>query len=117
MPFGNLPPNSRPAFYKLGFHYDPVAFGLSRELFVKALRAEGVAFDAGFKALHVGRSPTRFRSSGELPRATVAHEDCVLLHHPVLSLSHADVQQVAEAIVKVYRFRDALAERFSTNRG
>ena len=94
------------ALYKLGFQYDPTSFGLARELFVKALRAEGVAFDAGFKALHAGRSPSRFRAAGELTHATDAHERCVMLHHPVLSGATADVQQVAEAIAKVYRYRD-----------
>jgi perosamine synthetase len=101
-----IPPDSRPAFYKLGLRYDPAAFGLSRELFVKALRAEGVAFDAGFKALHVGRSPSRFRAAGALANALAAHERCVVLHHPVLSLSHAEVRQVADAVAKVYRCRD-----------
>jgi dTDP-4-amino-4,6-dideoxygalactose transaminase len=95
-----------PAFYKLGFQYDPVAFGLSREVFVKALRAEGIAFDAGFRALHVGRSPSRFRAAGELTHATNAHERCVMLHHPVLSGATWEVQQVAEAVAKVYRYRD-----------
>ena len=95
-----------PAFYKLGFQYDPAAFGLARELFVKALRAEGIAFDVGFKAIHVGRSPSRFRAAGELTHATHAHERCVILHHPVLSGVTADVQQVAEAVAKVYRYRD-----------
>jgi dTDP-4-amino-4,6-dideoxygalactose transaminase len=99
---------SLPAFYKLGFRYDASAFGIPRELFVKALRAEGIAFDVGFKALHVGRSPSRFRAAGELPHATAAHERCVILHHPVLSLSRADVQQVADAVVKVYRAVDEL---------
>lgn len=91
------------AFYKLGFQYDAAAFGLSRELFVQALRAEGIAFDAGFKALHIGRSPSRFRAIGDLPHATAAHEMCVILHHPVLALSHADVLQVADAVARVYR--------------
>ncbi len=50
-----------PAFYKVGFRYDAKAFGLSRDLFVKAMRAEGIAFDAGFRALHSGRSASRFR--------------------------------------------------------
>lgn len=109
-------PNSSPAFYKLGFRYDPSAFGLSREHFVAALRAEGVAFDDGFKALHVGRSPTRFRALDTLPNASAAHERCVVLHHPVLSLSRAEVQQVAEAVAKAYRFRDALAQRFDHHR-
>jgi len=108
VPFSNSLGDSVAAFYKLGFRYDPAAFGLARELFVKALRAEGVAFDVGFKALHVGRSPSRFRTAGELTHAAAAHERCVILHHPVLSLSHTDVQQVADAVAKVYRFRDRL---------
>lgn len=100
-----------PAFYKLGFHYDAAAIGLSRELFTKAVRAEGIALDAGFKALHVGRSPSRFRAVGDLPNATAAHDGCVVLHHPVLALSRDDVRQVAEAVAKVYRYRDLIAHR------
>jgi dTDP-4-amino-4,6-dideoxygalactose transaminase len=116
IPFVNSAP-SVPAFYKLGFQYDPDAFGLPRERFVSALRAEGIAFDVGFKALHMGRSPTRFRAVGDLRNATAAHERCLVLHHPVLSLSRADVVQVAEAVAKTYRFRDALAERATPGRG
>lgn len=97
-----------PAFYKLGFQYDPAAFGLSRALFVKAMRAEGIAFDAGFKALHTGRSPSRFRAAGDLAHAADVGGRCVMLHHPVLSLAPADVQQVADAVAKVYRYRDDL---------
>ena len=61
VPFENTIDDSSPAFYKLGFQYDPASFGLSRDVFVMALRAEGMAFDAGFSAVHVGRSPSRFR--------------------------------------------------------
>lgn len=106
-----VPPGAAPAFYKLGFRYDPAAFGLPRDLFVKALRAEGVAFDAGFRALHVGRSPSRFRRAGELPHAAAAHERCVVLHHPVLALSRAEVVRVADAVAKTYRSRDRFGER------
>jgi perosamine synthetase len=109
VPFAQPLPNCAPAFYKLGLVYDAAAFGLSRDLFVKAVRAEGVALDAGFRALHVGRSPSRFRAGGALPSAARAHEACVLLHHPVLGLSQADAAQVAEAVAKVYRYRDAIA--------
>lgn len=116
-PFINSAADSVPAYYKLGFRYEPRLFGLPRELFVKAMRAEGIAFDVGFSALHVGRSPSRFQAVGELTQATAANEQCVMLHHPVLSLSHADVQQVAEAVAKVYRFREALTERFGSQRG
>ena len=111
-----LSAETSPAYYKLGFQYDPSSFGLSRELFVKALRAEGVAFDAGFKALHVGRSPSRFRAAGDLTHAADAHERCVVLHHPVLSGAPADVRQVADAVAKVYRYRDELT-RSAARRG
>jgi perosamine synthetase len=109
VPFSNS--DSFAAYYKLGFQYNSAAFGLPRDLFVAALRAEGIAVDAGFKAIHIGRSPSRFRAASALTHATAAHERCVMLHHPVLSLSQADVLEVAEAIAKTYRFRDALAER------
>ena len=102
VPFGNLPPDSTPAFYKLGFRYDAAAFGLPREVFVRAMRAEGIAFDAGFKA-RIGPVAVAVRAAGELANATAAHERCVMLHHPILSLSQADVQQVADAVAKVYR--------------
>jgi perosamine synthetase len=100
--FSNSAADSIPAFYKVGFQYDPTAFGLPRELFIKALRAEGIAFDVGFKSLHIGRSPSRFRASGTLIHASAAHERCVLLHHPVLSATPDDVWHVADAVVKVY---------------
>ncbi|MFO0801841.1 MAG: aminotransferase class V-fold PLP-dependent enzyme [Gemmataceae bacterium] len=104
-PFENDPEAGEPAYYKLGFHYDADAFGLSREEFVRAMRAEGVAFDAGFKSLHIGRSPSRFRAAGSLPTATALQERCVVLHHPVLSGSEADVAHVVDALLKARRHR------------
>jgi dTDP-4-amino-4,6-dideoxygalactose transaminase len=117
VPLAAAAPDSTPAYYKLGFQYDPGAFGLPRGRFVAAMRAEGIALDAGFRALHIGRSPSRFRAAGELEHAAEAHERCVILHHPVLSLSQAEVLEVAEALAKTYRFRDALAERPILSRG
>ena len=110
------PSRLRAAFYKLGFQYDPAAFGLPRDLFVAALRAEGIAFDAGFKALHAGRSPSRYRAASALTHATAANERCVVLHHPVLSLSQVEVLQVAEAVAKTYRFRDTFAKHTALDR-
>jgi dTDP-4-amino-4,6-dideoxygalactose transaminase len=105
-PLCNERPGTVAAFYKLGFQYDPGGFGLPRELFVRAMRVEGVAFDPGFNALHAGRSPSRFRAVGELTHATRAHERCVLLHHPVLLGPVADAVRVARAVAKVYRNAD-----------
>lgn len=102
-PFANTLPDCRPAYYKLGFFFDADAFGLSRDLFVKALRAEGVAFDPGFRALHVGRAPGRYRAPAPLPHAEIAGRSVVALHHPVLSLGEAEVDQVAVAVRKAYR--------------
>ena len=102
-PFGPPPSDSRPAYYKLGFFLDEAAFGLPRDVFVKALRAEGVAFDPGFRALHVGRAPGRYRAAGPLTHAETAGRTVVGLHHPVLALGPADVEQVATAVRKTYR--------------
>lgn len=102
-PFGPDPPDSRPAYYKLGFFLDEAAFGLPRDQLLKALRAEGIAFDPGFRALHVGRAPARYRAAGLLPNAESAGRTVVGLHHPVLALGPAEIDQVASAIRKTYR--------------
>src|SRR5262249_56982720 len=62
-------PEGVPAFYKVGFQYDEEVFGLPRERFTAALRAEGVAVDEGFRALHVGRSPSRYPAGGAVAAA------------------------------------------------
>ena len=105
VPFTNATDDSVPAFYKLGFRFDPAAFGLSRDRFVEAMRAEGVAFDTGFKGLHVGRSPSRFRAADDLTHATAAHHGCVILHHPVLGGPAGDAERIEEEVAKVHRYR------------
>jgi perosamine synthetase len=102
-----------PAFYKLGLRFDRERFGLSREMFCRAMRAEGVAFDPGFSALHVGRSPSRYRAAGALPRATQWHESCIVLHHPVLLGGSESARLVAEAIRRTYRNADAISRSVS----
>ncbi len=61
-----------------------------------------MAFDEGFRALHAGRSPSRFRRGGELAEADRAHRGAVVLHHPVLLGSEADVSAVEDAVRKIY---------------
>lgn len=101
--FQNAVADSESAFYKVGFWFDADAFGLSRERFVKAMRAEGIAFDEGFRALHVGRAPQRFRALGPLSNAEAAHRSVLMLHHPVLSLGPDAIEKVALAVQKTYR--------------
>jgi dTDP-4-amino-4,6-dideoxygalactose transaminase len=99
-PFRNVV-EGEACYYKVGFRYDGTAFGLSRARFVAAMRAEGIAFDEGFRALHVGRSPSRFRRAGDLGEADQAHVRTVVLHHPVLLRPDEEVEQVARAVKKV----------------
>jgi dTDP-4-amino-4,6-dideoxygalactose transaminase len=100
--FTNDCPDSEPGYYKVGFQLDPELFGLSRDKLVEAMRAEGVAFDAGFAALHVGRSPSRFRAGGPLAEAERAHHNVLVLHHPVLLGASDDIDEIARALHKVH---------------
>ena len=101
--------DGEPSYYKVGFRFDADGFGLARARFVAAVRAEGIALDEGFAALHVGRSPDRFRRVGSLAEADRAHVGAVVLHHPVLLGSDEEVEQVAEAAAKVRRWAGRLA--------
>jgi perosamine synthetase len=100
---------SQPVYYKLGFQFDGDYFGLDRERFAAALRAEGIALDEGFRALHVGRSPNRWRSAGPLPQAERAHNGALVLHHPVLLGSDDDLRQVVRAVQKIRAYAPKLA--------
>jgi dTDP-4-amino-4,6-dideoxygalactose transaminase len=94
----------RPAYYKFAAWYDREAFEqLPREVFCAALRAEGFAFWPGFPALHRTHSSRRFRTFREMSNADRAGEQLVVLHHPILLGSEADLDLAAEAIRKVRR--------------
>ncbi len=104
----NLAADSEPAYYKVGFQLDVETFGLARARLVAAARAEGIALDEGFRALHVGRSPSRFRRGGPLNEAERAHHGTLILHHPILLLAPEEVAQVALALRKIYTHRQEL---------
>ena len=79
-------PESQPGLYKLGLQYNPDACaGLSRDAFARAVRAEGVAIDPGFRSLHKSHSQRRFSTSGELVEADRADANVLVLHHPAVS--------------------------------
>jgi dTDP-4-amino-4,6-dideoxygalactose transaminase len=98
---------SEPGYYKVGFQLAE-AFGLDRERFTVAVRAEGVAVDEGFRALHVGRSPSRWRGAGSLAESERAHQGTVVLHHPVLLGTPADIEQIARAVAKIHAHAERL---------
>jgi perosamine synthetase len=90
-----------PGFYKLGMQFDAPAFGVSRKLLTAAMRAEGIALDEGFRALHMGRSPDRWRAAGSLERTMQAHAGMLVLHHPILLGGAADMEQIAQAFERI----------------
>jgi dTDP-4-amino-4,6-dideoxygalactose transaminase len=91
-----------PAYYKVGLQYDEDAFGLPRGRLVAAMQAEGIALDEGFRALHVGRSPRRWRAAGTLAEVSRAHLGALVLHHPVLLGGDAEVAQVVLALRRIH---------------
>ena len=95
-------PDSQPAYYKLGLQYHGAEDGPTREEFLAAVQAEGVALDAGFRGF-AGRGPRRCRKAGDLQHARAAAERMMVLHHPVLLESDETIDQVAAAITKVAR--------------
>jgi dTDP-4-amino-4,6-dideoxygalactose transaminase len=109
-PFANPHVETKPGYYKRGFQLDAEEFGLPRDRAVAALRAEGMAFDDGFRALHIGRSPSRLRKVGSLAEAERAHHSTVILHHPVLLGSAADIAQVVAAVNKIHDHAPRLRE-------
>lgn len=96
------------AFYKLAWRLDAkcAACAIDRDSFLRAIQAEGIALDTGFRGF-ARRSGKRCRQSGSLTNATQAAEQTVILHHPVLLESPAVIGRLARAIRRV-------TERFST---
>ncbi len=91
-----------PAFYKVGLLYDPAEFsGLSRDAFSNALRAEGIAIDAGFRALHLIHSRRRFETLGPLPHSERADTEMLVLHHPVLRASGDFTTRFVAAVERI----------------
>lgn len=99
---------SVPSFYKFGAQLNSNQ-PMNRSQFSQAMRAEGIAFDAGFDALHRTHSKRRYRAHGDLSIAESAHAGCVVLHHPIL-LDDADaIDLCANAINKIESHADAIA--------
>ncbi len=114
-PITNPLSDSSPGFYKLGFWYDRAAFdGLSREGFTAAMRAEGIAIDAGFRALDRIHLSRRFRKADKLEIAGEADRSIVVLHHPILLAGSAgEMERIAEAVETIRRHADVLVRHES----
>lgn len=98
-----------PAFFKVGLQYDlSTSTGLSRDAFSKAMRAEGIAFDPGFRSLHRIHSKRRYRAVGELSIANRCDEQVLVLHHPALLDGEDPVRQIHDAAARILRHAEAV---------
>ena len=87
---------------------------MPRSLFVASLRAEGIAFDPGFRGLHLIHASRRFRAANELTQASRADAEMLTLHHPVLVDGNEAVDEVVDAIEKVRKWSKEIQSRCST---
>lgn len=109
-PFVDADEPALPAFYKLGLQFDASLFGLSRDILLKGLRAEGFAVDEGFAAAHHARSPKRYRQGSlMLIEAERAHHGCIMLHHPILLESADAMHAFAQAWRRIHAHVKALS--------
>lgn len=105
---------SATGYYKVGFeHSADECGGLPRDLFCRAMRAEGISLWPGFRGLHKIHSARRFRTPGQLPVADGVDESIVVLHHPVLLGTDDEMQQVAIATEKVRQHAALIRARAS----
>jgi perosamine synthetase len=102
------PVDGSPAYYKVAYRVDETTWGVSRDRLVEALRAEGIAGDAGFRALHVGRTPRRYEAFSPLTHAEAMSRSLWVLHHPVLLAGESSWQRIAHAMDRLYRNRKRL---------
>jgi dTDP-4-amino-4,6-dideoxygalactose transaminase len=103
-------PAQTPVFYKLGFELVPEeVFGMARGVWLRALQAEGIAIDEGFRALSRSLARSRFRAAEPLPESECLDERVVVLHHPILLASEARIERVASGFRKVAEHAAELA--------
>lgn len=112
-PFTESLTDSQPGYYKLGLQFETALWGgLTRDRFAQAMRAEGIAIDAGFRSLHRIHSARRFRAASRLLEADRADEQVLTLHHPILlTASAGELQEVVTAARKIRDHAEEIAKR------
>jgi perosamine synthetase len=98
---------NRSAYYKFAWRYLPAAAERetdcshpTRDTIIRALQAEGIAIDAGFRGFN-RRSANRCRIVGDLPNCESAATSTLLLHHPVLLQGAEQIDLLAAAIKRI----------------
>lgn len=134
VPRSDYPEVTRKAFYYYGFLYQEAEFGgLSRDKFVAALRAEGIECDASlgvisgkpinkegcledafrskaFQRLLPAEKLANHASDNECPECDRLVTQTVGFHQRILLGTRADMDDIANAIRKIYDHREKLRE-------
>ncbi|MCA9248572.1 MAG: aminotransferase class V-fold PLP-dependent enzyme [Planctomycetales bacterium] len=89
-----------PAYYKFVLRPTAKLSSVDRETLIAALRAEGIEVGPGFRGF-LNRSSRRCRKPTELPRAELAAQETILLHHPILLEDEPTIALLAETLDEV----------------
>jgi dTDP-4-amino-4,6-dideoxygalactose transaminase len=125
----DYPDVTRTAFYYYGFRYKKEQFeGLSRERFIVALRAEGIHTTSGlgviegkpinkegclkdafqskaYQRIYPKETFANYQADNECPACDRLVEETVGFHQSVLLGSRKDMDDIADAITKIYEHR------------
>ncbi len=119
--------HTRRAVYRYVFAIDPAVFGVTHDVVCTALQAEGIPADAGYAPMHryplfqpqrsrlpvPSAFPERFDFDAmRLPVAERAGErEAVWLDEKIFRAGEQGVDEVVQALQKLYAHREALRER------
>jgi dTDP-4-amino-4,6-dideoxygalactose transaminase len=133
VPRADYPNVTRTAFYYYGFRYKKEQFeGLSREKFIAALHAEGIPANSGlgviegkpinkegcikdafrskvYRRIYPQETFSNYDADNECPACDQLVEETVGVHQNVLLGSRKDMDDIADAITKIYEHRRQLS--------
>ncbi len=117
--------STRMAYHIYIFRYDAKVFGVPRQVFLGALKAEGIPVSEGYSTLIYEQPFMRkknfgsFSGNGQSPDYSrvkcpvaekAAHEEGCWLPHPVLLGTGADMDEIADTVSMIYENRKELTQ-------
>jgi len=135
VPRRNYPQVTQPAFYYYGFRYKSEQFdGLPRARFVAALKAEGIQVSTGlgviegkpmnregsiedalrskaYQKIYPRETLAGYRAANECPEADRLVRETVGFHHSMLLGTRQDMDDMCNAVAKIYDNRSKLSTR------